>query len=288
MNHKYKTIIFKFIDVLPEKVGYFLYHALQNLFSKQTLESRLKATEQSYNTICKILKENGVTLNNKCITEMGSGWAPIVPYLLKFDAEALVVNTYDINEHYMQSDILKLNKRFTENGKILNQTFTTKYQLPIGINYFPKTNVCEADLENTDLVISRFVLEHVPLDMMNEIHQVFSNRLRSGSYVLHLISPSDHRSYSDSSLSLVDFLQYSFDEWNKIQTKFDYHNRLRLPQYLELFKAKFEIVHVEYDYCKTDTTQYQKFKNLKIHQDFKNFSDEELTAGSINILLKVI
>ena len=30
-----------------------------------------------------------------------------------------------------------------------------------------------------------------------------------------------------------------------------------------------------------------KFKKLKINEEFINYSDEELTAGSINILLKV-
>lgn len=288
MNHQFKTIIFKCLDILPKKVGYFLYHRLQNIFSKQTFESRFKATEQSYYGICRILKNNGVTLKNKCITELGSGWAPILPYILKFDSDAQVVNTYDINEHYKKSDILKLNKRFAKNGKIVTQALASKYNLPIGINYYPNTDVRVVDLKNTDLVISRFVLEHVPLDIIAEIHQVFLKELKKGSYILHLISPSDHRSYADSSLSIVDFLKYSETEWNNIQTKFDYHNRLRLPQYLELFKDKFELVHLEYDYSKPDSSQYQKFKKLIIHQDFKNYTDLELTAGSINILLKVI
>jgi hypothetical protein len=31
---------------------------------------------------------------------------------------------------------------------------------------------------------------------------------------------------------------------------------------------------------------YEKFKELKIHEDFKKYSDQELMAGSVNILLK--
>ena len=76
-------------------------------------------------------------------------------------------------------------------------------------------------------------------------------------------------------------------EWNKIQTKFDYHNRLRLPDYLEIFKKSgFEVLYVEHDTAKDNEEKYKKFKELKIHPDFKKYSEEELTAGSINVMLK--
>jgi hypothetical protein len=104
---------------------------------------------------------------------------------------------------------------------------------------------------------------------------------------IHLISPSDHRAYSDSSLSLYDFLKYSNEEWDSIQTKFDYHNRIRLPQYLQLFEKNFEIVSLEFDSCKEGSEQHRKFKKFKINELYENYSDEELTAGSIAILLKV-
>lgn len=288
MNHKYKTALFKCLNILPNKAGYFLYHNIQNLFSQQTLDYKIKSTEHSFDTVCRILKKNNITLKNKHVTEMGSGWVPIFPYLIKFNLEANVVNTYDINEHYKLSDILKLNRLFTEKYNILKHFFIGKYQLPTGINYFPNTDVCKADLKNTDLIISRFVLEHVPPLIISEIHDVFFKNLKSGSYLLHLISPSDHRAYSDNSLSLYDFLKYNEAEWNNIQTKFDYHNRLRLPQYIEIFDKNFEIIHIEYDYCQKRTIQYDKFKTLKIDENFKKYSEKELTAGSINILLRVI
>jgi hypothetical protein len=90
----------------------------------------------------------------------------------------------------------------------------------------------------------------------------------------------------DKNLSLQDFLQYSEAEWKKKQTKFDYHNRLRLPQYLAIFKAAgLELLHVEYDQPSAKT--FNKFSAVPIHEDFKKFTDEELTAGSINVVLKV-
>ena len=104
--------------------------------------------------------------------------------------------------------------------------------------------------------------------------------------MLHLISPSDHRAYSDSSLSLQDFLKYSEEEWDKVQTKFDYHNRLRLPHYLKILSEDFEVLYFEHDKIDINSDSYKKFKKLSIHRDFSGFSDQELMAGSINILLK--
>lgn len=283
MKNTVKTKIFKIISLLPNRLGYSVYHLLQNIGSKTSLENKINYTSDSYEVIKKILLKNNITLQDLRIAELGSGWVPIFPYLLIFEGKAKFVDTYDINEHYSKKEILKLNKcfRVLDNRKIKN-----KYPLPETVRYFPITNICDGDFKNIDLVLSRFVLEHIPPKEITEIHNFFFSGLKSGSYILHLISPSDHRAYSDSSLSLQDFLQYSEEEWNKIQTKFDYHNRLRLPQYLELFKDQFEIVFFEHDTINIESKSFKKFKELKIHKDFKDFNDQELMAGSINILLK--
>ncbi len=285
MKHSTKTIIFKGLSVLPSELGYFLYHFLQNIKGNNTLEYKIKSTNLTFETVVKILNKKNLSLENKNIAELGSGWLPIFPYQLMTEGKAKKVDTYDINEHFSQKEIEKLNAFyankfdcvFAKNGK---------YNLLKGISYFPKTTICKGEIQNIDIVLSRFVLEHVTPKDLVEIHRSLYSNLKSGSLVLHLISPSDHRAYSDSSLSLQDFLKYSEEEWNQIQTKFDYHNRLRLPHYMKVLSEYFEIVHIEHDTINIDSDSYKKFKKLNIHKDFADFSDQELMAGSINILLK--
>lgn len=286
MNHKQKTWLFKLLNLLPERLGYYIYHRLQDVFTKQTLEDKIKSTENSWHTVERILKEYHITLQNKHIIEIGSGWLPIFPYFLKVIAKVNSVNTYDINKHYNPYRIKKLNKIFSERFTISPHEFIGRYNLLNGIHYFPKTPVQQADLSNKDLIISRFVLEHIPEEIIASLHKAFFKDLKSGSHILHLISPSDHRAYADKQLSLYDFLKYSQKQWDGIQTKFDYHNRLRLPQYLALFKEDFEIISIEYQSCKKGSEQYDKFKELTIQEDFTKFTEDELTAGSINILMK--
>lgn len=285
MKHTVKTRIFKVLSLLPDRLGYSLYHFLQDIVSKTTLENKIHATNNTYETIKKILIKNKITLEGTKIAELGSGWVPVFPYQLILDGKAESVDTYDINEHYNVKEIKSLNEYYS--GKYsLKVKNKGKYPLHETVTYFPKTNICSGELKDIDLVVSRFVLEHVPPHNITEIHDFLFSNLKSGSYILHLISPSDHRAYSDSSLSLQDFLKYSEEEWNQIQTRFDYHNRLRLPQYLELFKNKFEIIYLEYDSINVESKSFKKFKELKINKDFAKYNDQELTAGSINVLLK--
>lgn len=287
MNHKSKTVLFKCLDVLPEQLGFYLYHKLQQLFAKDMIDYKIESTRKLLETILRILDKNGFELKNKHIIELGSGWLPILPYLLKYNSNANRVDTYDINKHYKLSEIVKLNVLFSKKYGIPPNTFDGVFQLPKDIRYFPYTDICNGDFINADLAVSRFVLEHVSPESIIKIHETFREKLKSGSYIVHLISPSDHRAYSDSSLSLYDFLKYSNEEWDSIQTKFDYHNRIRLPQYLQLFEKNFEIVSLEFDSCKEGSEQHRKFKKFKINELYENYSDEELTAGSIAILLKV-
>jgi hypothetical protein len=286
MKHIIKTRIFKTLSLLPNRLGYSLYHFLQDINSKLTIESKIRSTNNTYETVVRILKQNNINIEGTRIAELGSGWVPIFPYLLILEGNAKHVDTYDINEHYNLKQIKKLNNYYYSNQYNVEIENKGKYPLLKSVTYFPKTNICNGEFEDIDLVLSRFVLEHVPPTEIVKIHDFLFSNLKSGSYVLHLISPSDHRAYEDSSLSLQDFLKYSEEEWNQIQTKFDYHNRLRLPQYLEFFKNGFEIIFFEHDKINMEAKGYEKFKELKIHEDFRKYSDQELMAGSVNILLK--
>lgn len=289
MKHGVKTFAFKSLAILPSSIGVWLYHFLQNFSENKNLDTKINSTENTYNTLLRMCKELGISLENRTVVEIGSGWLPLIPYFLRFKSNVAKVHTYDLNAHYQKKNVEKVNTAFKQKyGFIIEPSTKNKYGLPEHIAYHPSENLVQADLPDAQIIFSRFVLEHVtPADMFN-MHVKFGQELRKGTYIIHFISPSDHRAYSDKSLSLQDFLKYSPQEWDGIQTTFDYHNRMRLPQYLELFKqCGLELVHVTYDNPEPGSTALDKFRELKIHGDYSRFSEEELTAGSINVILKV-
>ncbi|KAB8151809.1 methyltransferase domain-containing protein [Kordia sp. TARA_039_SRF] len=291
MNHKAKSFIFKSLDILPSSLGYGIYHQLQKFLNRNSVHFKIKTNNRSFTEALEILEKENIPLKNKTVLELGSGWAPIIPYFFTNFAEVSRVVTYDINEHYDAKTIQKLNSFYKENYQIEITAKKGKYPLPSNISYYPKTNLADENTqlhEQIDLVFSRFVLEHIPPEDLLKIHQSFAKILPKSAYILHMISPSDHRAYDDKSLSYYDFLKYSKEEWKKQHTKFDYHNRLRLPDYLNIFtKAGYEVVSLDYDTCDKDSEKYRKFKELTLHEDYKNYTEEELLAGSINVLLKL-
>jgi len=286
--HQKKTLVLKVLDSLPNKLGYYLYHKIQKKSFKD-ITKNIKANNNSYSVVKHILNTINIDLKDKNIIEIGSGWLPLMPYLIKIKKNCKTIYTYDLNNHYNAKNIEKLNTYFKTEENITFKTQTKgNFNLPDFIKYYPKTNISNANLpKEVSFVYSRFVLEHVQPQDIIEMHRKFHLDLPENVYVLHLISPSDHRAYSDSSISYYDFLKYSNKQWNNIQTKFDYHNRLRLPHYINIFEqAGFEVVFLEYDKVAKDSLKYKKFKSLNLHQDFKHFPEEEILAGSINVLLK--
>lgn len=284
-----KESIFTILDLLPEKLGFYVYHKLQDILNGKNLLQRVKSNEGSFRILQKLLQNENISFQEKNVLEIGSGWAPIMPYLIFYHGKAKKVATYDLNRHFSKKNSIKLNEIFTSEYNIkINIDPNSSYHLPEQIRYYPKTNLVDTSLPDVDLVYSRFVLEHVKPEDILLMHQKFKRELKPGSTIVHLISPSDHRAHVDANLSLQDFLKYSEEEWENKQTRFDYHNRLRLPQYLDIFKkADVEILNVTYDKPDINSTAYKKFKALHLHKDFRNFKDEELTAGSINVVLRL-
>ncbi|MBN8650223.1 MAG: hypothetical protein J0L67_02285 [Cytophagales bacterium] len=278
MRHTVKTQIFKLLEKLPKPVGNRFYHLLQSIKEKPVLRE-YEFQLQTINRFNTLLQNLNLTFYEKIIIEVGSGWLPILPYELLYQHHSREIWTFDINKHYQKSKINKFNRFYSK-----EKAFDYFEDLPPAVRYFPNTNILDFDFmsNSADVLISRNVLEHVLPNDIYDIHRQAYSYLRNDSFIIHQISPSDHRSYTDSSLSLWDFLQYSAEEWNQVQTRFDYHNRLRLPQYLQIFEScGFKPMHVTYKSAKPN----QKLPP-KVHSDFQNFSIEELTAGSILIVLK--
>ena len=249
---------------------------------------RVRTNEGSFKVLKRLLQKEKIALDQRNIIEIGSGWAPVIPYFMLYLGKAKKVSTFDLNCHFSRKNVIKLNEIFYSDFNVqIRANSTAPYSLPEQIDYFPNTNLIHTDLPEADLIFSRFVLEHVKPKDISLMHHKFKRELKPGSIIVHLISPSDHRAYVDGNLSLQDFLQYSDTEWQRKQTRFDYHNRLRLPQYLKIFReAGMELLHVEYDQPDFNSRSYKKFKELQLHKDFQNFTEEELIAGSINVVFK--
>lgn len=286
-RQKAKIATFKFLNHFPASLGFGIYHFLQKKFQGKSLQTKINETERTFHMIQEIANTLNIELFSKRAVEIGSGWLPILPYLLKYKCGVRSISTFDLNTHYAPIEINEFNKKFEVfyGHKIDGEG---KYLLPTGIEYFPDTDIAKVSNLRADFVFSRFVLEHVhPVDL-KRMHQNFKKSLPNGAYIFHFISPSDHRAYDDPNLSLQDFLKFSSKEWEKQHTKFDYHNRWRLPEYISLFKElDYEIAYLDFKVPNKNSISYHRFKKVKLHPDYQDYSEEDLLAEGIIVVLKV-
>ncbi|MCQ9204972.1 MAG: class I SAM-dependent methyltransferase [Omnitrophica bacterium] len=253
---------------------------------KTSIKRKIELTKESYQKLLEVFNAIEIGLDGKKIVEIGSGWLPIMPYFLKYFSKCQEVLTYDIREHYSSVKISQFNKIFFSEfmNQLIPEIADKRYNLPAGIKYYPSTDFINVPLpENSvDLIVSRFVLEHISFEDLLNIHIAAKKCLKKNGAIAHLIGASDHRAHAahtDKSLSLYDFLKYSQKEWERIQTRFDYHNRLRMPQYEEIFKkAGFSIAYKFYSCAQNNDLFLKEFKKVNIHSDYKQFNVDEISA----------
>jgi hypothetical protein len=160
-------------------------------------------------------------------------------------------------------------------------------QLPDCIRYYPLTwvqNVRELPGGPADLALSVSVLEYIPPDEICEILRISQQWLAPGALWFHLIGTSDDRARQDRALHPLDFLKYGEKQWLRISgNRYGYQNRLRQPQYRSLFEAAGW--RVEWESASFSKPAIATLDRVRIHDDFRKFSIEELSAGSLRFAL---
>ena len=108
------------------------------------------------------------------------------------------------------------------------------------INYVAPGDASATSLQDNsiDFHTSYSVFEHIPPNILSKILEEGNRIVKDDGLFLHAIDYTDHFAHSDGSISAINFLQYSDDEWDKIAgNRYMYMNRLRHDDYLQLFEA---------------------------------------------------
>ena len=139
--------------------------------------------------------------------------------------------------------------------------------------------------ENTfGLFYSIDTLEHIPPD---DIHSILKESRRivkpQGSF-LHSIDLADHFSYTDSTISSINFLQFSDDEWRRLCNRYTYHNRMRKSDYEKIINSLgFAII----DKVEKSDAEICKASYNQLLLNIKKISEQHEETG-INRLLYLL
>ena len=106
-----------------------------------------------------------------------------------------------------------------------------------GITYLAPVDAAETGLPDAsfDVVTTSDTLEHIPAHDLAPILRESARILRPGGFMSHLVDMMDHYRYIDPSITVYNYLKYSDRVWRLLNSPIEPQNRLRLPDYEEVF-----------------------------------------------------
>ena len=288
---------------MPSSVSYDAYYWLQRQFGALRHPNPLENLMAGIDT-CNRITEAGLPVVGGRFLEVGTGRrinTPLAFWLM--GAERTV--TVDLN-HYLRPELIRADIAYISGNRnevaalfgdrihdnrlqsllsFSNRSWHLRELLDqCGIEYLAPASAAHLELaENSiDYHTSYTVLEHIAESVIVDILIEGARVVRSGGLFAHRVDYSDHFSHSDPSISAINFLQYSDQEWQKIAgNRYMYMNRLRVDDFVAVYRRSGqEILSIE---SYEDSNAMRLLQNNELPVD-KRFADKPIavlaTTGS--------
>ena len=271
---KLKSTIFLLIDIFNvPKLLYFL----QKYLTRRSRVGLLPISEIWHSHVDAISQCD----NAETLFEFGAGKNLAQNfYLSAFVKNQIVVDLHEMLDFdlvEMSRSILSQEINLRAEGAIKHKSDLLKY----GIDYRAPYDAAKTGFSNCsiDVCVSTATLEHIPKENIKAIFLELSRILKDNGVVSTRIDYSDHYAHTDSSISLLNYLNYSLHDWKKYNHSCHYQNRLRHYEYIEIFEnCGFKVLSEQLHYDEIVIDE-------KIRQKFKGFP-ESWAATSGHVVLK--
>lgn len=199
----------------------------------------------------------GVSIVDRHLVEIGTGWYPTLP-LCCYLAGAARVETFDLNRH-LKPDLtvacaVELGRQIDRlarasgcsSGSIAAKQRALVAALERGaeldeatggvVRYRAPGDASATGLSagTVDLVFSNSVLEHIPREGIAGCFAEARRILAPTGVIFHAVNCGDHYAATDRSITELNYLRYSDRAWRRWNNRFLYQNRLRAIDFIEL------------------------------------------------------
>ena len=270
MNWRSKARLAKAISKLPSGLSYSAYYLVQRHFGalrSANPDHRVKAGVAMVDFIRKHREE---LRGSETFLEVGTGRCLSLPISLWL-CGAYQTITVDLNP-YLKSELVFEEIEYIRNQQQrVIQMFGEHNQKPqfrerlnlllnfkgglkdllalINIRYITRADAAHLDLpgESVDYHVSFGVIEHIARGALNGIFLEANRLLKDTGLAIHYATLADLFSTIDDSISPVNFLQFSENEWESIAgNRYMYHNRFRVDDLRQLFEqTKFRVLDLQ-------------------------------------------
>ncbi|MBK8381624.1 MAG: class I SAM-dependent methyltransferase [Ignavibacteria bacterium] len=125
------------------------------------------------------------------------------------------------------------------------------------------------EANSIDFILSNATMEHIPEkdlpEIMNECYRI----LRPAGVMSNVIDYRDHWSFFDNKISVYNYLQYSENEFDKINPSIMYQNRMRHKDYMKIIKQTgFKILEeIKFE---PDEKEMKQLSEVRLNEQFQN------------------
>jgi SAM-dependent methyltransferase len=246
------------------------------------------------------LADAGLDVRGLDILEVGTGWYPVIPLMMRLAGARRVILT-DVHAlldlETLKATVMFLLERKADLAERLHITvpeIEDKLRLAqgddlddvlaeMGMTYAVPFDYKQSEVR-VDAIISHTVLEHVPPQVIEELAHDWRRVLRPGGLISHGVDHSDHRAIVDARLSRIDFLRYGDRIWNLLCI--DNTNRLRHSDYIAMFRAAgFEIV---FENVFIDPTSQAALSKVPLAARFRGMAPDDIATTWSNIIARPV
>ncbi len=286
--------------------GNALYYMLQRQFGSLRRDPDPSRLLRECSALISELRTAGHEVAGARVMEVGTGRRIDFPLGFYLAGAASVV-TVDLNR-YLRPDLVMASIRAMKarSSEILDLFATTSPRVEVEARFErllacqSLTDVCRvtnisylapADAQrmemppnSVDIQVSYTVFEHIPSGVLVGILKEASRLLGKQGIALHHVDLSDHYAHDDPSISFINFLQFSQDEWSRLAgNRFAYHNRLRAADYRRIYSEAGHDVLAWKEF--QDQRSLDLLKNgFRLHQAYLNKDPGEIATCVIRIL----
>lgn len=243
-----------------------------------------------------MLEQAGMHPRGNVLLEVGSGWRPIIPLIMRLagaDRVYLVDAQRLLDIHLLRGIARELCERAdTIAARLGTDAAHVRAALDCPadaslaelLEHFRLVYLAPADATalalddgSIDIAISRAVLEHIPPPTLGHIFTELHRVLKADGGMCHIVDNSDHWWHRDARLSRVNFLRYSESRWRWFAINpLDYQNRLRHSDYLRLARqAGFQIAE---DRSVPDARALAELQHLRVDRTFAAYRPDDLAV----------
>jgi SAM-dependent methyltransferase len=247
MHWQAKARAFNLLSTVP--FGTTLHFMLQRYVTRR-LPRPEKQVKAIYNLALKLLEQyashGSRPLQESTFFEFGSGRDLVIPLAVSACGARQFI-TVDV-EHLAKLDLVRANAELVADLSGLARPVLSSWQDLRNcwrIDYRAPADARATGIESgtIDCALSVETLEHIPAADISAIFKEIHRILRPDGVAVMQIDYGDHFKGFDPSISSFNFLTYSDEQWEPFQSRFQYVNRLRHSEYVDLFKSSgFEIV----------------------------------------------